>query len=67
MSGTFALGPCWACGNLFAFNPELVPSIVVDEVRQPLCLDCVGRANALRREQGQPVIVPLPGAYGVAE
>jgi hypothetical protein len=58
-----AVGPCWSCGRTFMFDPERVPSIVADGSRQPLCRDCVQRANELRERQGLARIVPLPGAY----
>jgi hypothetical protein len=64
-----ALGPCWACGNVMEFSPTRVPSIVVGGVRQPLCPQCVERANELRAamDPPQPLIVVLPGAYGPDE
>lgn len=58
-----ATGPCWSCKRLFTFDPDKVPSIVVEGVKQPLCRSCVDRANALRKENGNPLIHPLPGAY----
>lgn len=61
------MGPCWSCGNVFQFHPHKVPSIVVGGERQPLCQECVDRANVLRREQGQPLIVPMAGAYDATE
>jgi len=32
-------------------------------VRQPICRDCVGRANANRASAGRPLIDVLPNAY----
>jgi hypothetical protein len=58
-----AIGPCWGCGAMFAFNPDRVPSIVVEGERQALCRACVARANRLRASTGAPPIVPLAGAY----
>jgi hypothetical protein len=71
----FATGPCCLCGDVFSFNPELVPSIPVDEdgritpegVKRPICAECVGLINGLRTEFAQPLIRVAPGAYGVAE
>jgi hypothetical protein len=57
------IGSCFACGRLFSFSPTKVPSIVVEGRREPLCEACVVRANELRAANGQPLIVPLPGAY----
>jgi hypothetical protein len=68
MSGyLLALGPCYLCGAPFSFDPDTVPSVMVDErtnavatddtpaelrVRKQLCDDCVERIEALRKEQG---------------
>ena len=75
----FAFGPCWSCGRAFTFHPDLVPSLPIDPatnlpsdmggdpdrvVRQPICQDCVDRANDKRRRDGRPLIVVIPGAYG---
>lgn len=56
-------GTCAACHNPFSFNPNLVPSVRVNGVREPVCRSCVDRANPLRAEQGLPPIVVLDGAY----
>ena len=68
-----ALGPCWACGTVFAFNPERVPSISIDGrgqpclegqgTKRPLCRDCVNQANQERATLGLDPIPILPGAY----
>lgn len=63
MGYAFAMSPCVVCGKVFTFNPVKVPSIKVNGVWEPACLDCVNRANPLRIENGLEPIVPLPGAY----
>lgn len=65
MSGAyFAMGPCLACGRVFSFNPDLVPSSsAVTGKREPICAACVERINPLRVKNGLAPIVPLPGAY----
>ena len=78
----FAYGPCWSCGRMFTFNPDRVPSIQIDPVtqrptdlggdpararREPICADCVERANAERRRDGREPIVVLPGAYDASQ
>ena len=63
----FAFGECYGCKQMFSFNPDAVPSIRIDGVKQPICRNCVDRANPKRVANGLPPIVPLPGAYGVAE
>jgi len=61
----FVLGPYVRCGKIFSFNPERVPSmrLTPDGPREPICKECVEWANMLRKEEGAPEIVPLPGAY----
>lgn len=60
----FATGPCIGCGRIFTFNPDLVPSVRVGEgVREPICANCVSRANPQRIRNGLDPITPLPGAY----
>jgi hypothetical protein len=59
-----AISPCFGCGQVFSYNPELVPSIRDEKgVRQPVCRDCIDRANPKRIANGLEPIVPLPGAY----
>lgn len=68
MSGyVFVMAPCYCCGLIFSFNPDRVPSIVVDGEREPICADCVERVNPQRVANKLEPIVPLPGAYGPAE
>ena len=57
------IGPCFSCGEIFSFNPMLVPSLHYAGARRPICLACVERANPRRRKAGLPLIVPLSGAY----
>lgn len=58
-----ATGPCWCCEQMFAFHPQLVPSIVVGGMRRQLCRICVELVNRRRAELGvTPVDVPA-GAY----
>lgn len=58
-----ATGFCVGCGSIFTYNPVLVPSVVVNGVREPACLSCVEEANPVRRAKGLDEIVVLPGAY----
>ena len=59
-----AMGSCFGCGRLFSFNPDRVPSITPPGgTREPVCKDCVARANVIRAKNGAPLIVPVPGAY----
>lgn len=56
-------GPCFACGRLFTFNAERVPSIRIEGVRRPVCWECMAAANAKREAQGLAPHPILPGAY----
>jgi hypothetical protein len=67
MGYLFAMGVCVGCRNLFSFNPDLVPSIVVNGEREPVCLTCVRRVNPARIANGLEPIRPLPGAYAPVE
>lgn len=61
----FATGHCYGCGRLFTFNPGLVPSIRIEGSREPICGECVERANPMREANGLEPIRVLPGAYDV--
>jgi Fe-S-cluster-containing dehydrogenase component len=63
----FAYGACIGCHRMFWFNPFRVPSCIVDGTREPVCRECVARANPRRIANGLPPIVPLPGAYEPAD
>lgn len=63
MAYLFAYGPCYACQQPFSFNPYIVPSITINGNREPICEQCIIRANPERIKRGLPAIVPLPGAY----
>lgn len=69
----FAFGPCWACKQLFGFDPDAVPSIPIDPVtgrppdlggdperavRQPICPACIDEANRQRALVDLPPIRP---------
>lgn len=64
MALEIAYGDCFGCGRPFWFSPTRVPSTRdADGVRQPICADCVARANPRRVANGLPPIEPLAGAY----
>lgn len=60
-----AMSPCFGCGGLMTYNPHKVPSIRDPRTgeREPICADCVERANPLRIANGLDPIVVLDGAY----
>lgn len=59
----FCFSECCSCKRPFSYNPNLVPSIRVNGVREPMCGDCVARANPARKKLGLEPIRVLPGAY----
>jgi hypothetical protein len=69
MSFMLAHGCCCGCGSLFSFNPNRVPSIRVNGVREPVCQSCIERSNRIRAAANPPLplIEILPGAYDAEE
>lgn len=63
MSYMTAMSPCFGCRQLFSYNPDKVPSLRVNGVREPVCKGCVERVNPVRIAKWLDPIVPLPGAY----
>jgi hypothetical protein len=60
-------GKCVSCRKLFSFNPNLVPAIRVNGIREPICKTCVDAVNPTRIARGLEPIVILPGAYEAAD
>jgi hypothetical protein len=58
-----AVSGCAACGKPFSYSITKVPSVVVNGSREPICRECVERANPIREERGLARIEILPGAY----
>lgn len=67
MGYVFCMGNCVHCGGLFSFNPDLVPSVVINGTRQPVCRKCVLWANERRAAKGLKLFDVLPGAYEAQE
>jgi hypothetical protein len=63
MGWMFVMGPCYGCGVIFCFNADLVPSLWVKGQREPVCAECVARANPTRVANGLDPIAVLDGAY----
>ena len=63
MGYALCYGPCIGCHRTFEFNPMRVPSVTWNGTREPICRNCVLRANVKRKANGLPPIVPLPDAY----
>lgn len=67
-----ALGTCFTCKEMFQFDPETVPSVLIDPdtgvppdigntdpqnaVAQPICPPCVTDISAKRRAAGKTVL-----------
>lgn len=67
MAYVYCIGTCYTCKGIFSFNPDLVPSIVIEGTREPVCLNCIETANPKRVANGLPRIEILPGAYDPEE
>jgi hypothetical protein len=66
MGVVWATSACVGCSRIFSYNPMRVPSITVrGGSREPICQNCVARANPVRIANGLLLspIVPLPDAY----
>lgn len=61
------IGLCINCKQPFSFNPDRVPSVIVNGTREPLCRACVEWANPVRIAKGLEPIHVLPGAYEAEE
>lgn len=62
----WAMGDCLTCGQMFAFDPERVPSFrwpQPDGPRIQVCQVCMERVNTRRRAEGRDPFPILPGAY----
>ena len=63
MGYALCYGYCAGCGGLFSFSPTRVPSVRINNSREPICKTCVSRVNPIRIKGGLEPIVPLPCAY----
>lgn len=60
MGYALVLGNCIACKRMISFNPNAVPSLMVNGRREPLCEGCANRWNELHPENARPI---RPDAY----
>jgi hypothetical protein len=60
-----AMAPCYVCGRTFMFNPHAVPSIrrPGDDVRMPVCRNCVTVINEERVAAGEAPFTIRRDAY----
>jgi len=63
MGYAYMIGECFGCKQTFSFNPNKVPSIRIEGVKQPVCEVCIEKANPKRKANGLEPIEILPGAY----
>jgi len=63
MGYALATSVCFGCKRTFSYNPMRVPSIRVNNEREPVCASCVVRVNPKRIANGLEPIVPHPDAY----
>jgi hypothetical protein len=56
MAWMFVTGECICCHQIFNFNADHVPSVVVNGNREPVCRTCIERANPERVRRGLPAI-----------
>lgn len=59
------IGNCYGCSKLFSFNPNYVPSIrpTPEAPREPICRECIEKANSQREASGLPPFQIHPEAY----
>jgi hypothetical protein len=67
MGYAIAMSPCISCRRVFSYNPVRVPSVYYRGEREPVCRECIERANPQRIAMGLAPFVPLPGAYDACE
>ncbi len=67
MGYVLAFSSCYGCGAPFSYNPNKVPSIRINGIREPVCKSCIERANPQRIANGLEPIVPAPDAYEYAD
>lgn len=59
-----AFGACICCSQIFAFNPNRVPSTTaLTGQREPVCRACMTYINEMRISAGWQPFEVLPGAY----
>jgi hypothetical protein len=64
MGYVLAYSPCLTCNQVFAYNPQRVPSSdVFTGRREPICRSCFEQINRKRREWGLKPFPLKPDAY----
>ncbi|MEK0326432.1 MAG: hypothetical protein QQN63_12085 [Nitrosopumilus sp.] len=63
MGYIMATSACYGCKCIFSYNPQKVPSIRIDGVREPVCELCIMAANRQREKLGLDLHVIHSDAY----
>lgn len=64
MGFMFMHGFCVGCQTPISFNPNFVPSVRVDGIREPLCKSCFKAWNIIHRiDKGLEPVTLHPQAY----
>lgn len=67
MAFALVFSPCVSCGRTFGYNPNFVPSVKVNGVREPACQSCIEASNPIRIANGLDPWVIQPGAYDAVD
>ena len=63
MGYAFMIGHCLGCKRQIVFNPVRVPSLN----NEPVCRECIEKANPIRIKNGLEPITIHPDAYGACD
>ena len=63
MGYAIVFGPCYQCKQPFGYNPNHVPSLRINNVREPFCRTCIEYANVMRQLRGLESHPIHPEAY----
>ena len=64
------MGHCILCKDIFAFDPQRVPTITDQapcELMYPICRKCIYQINRRLLAGNKMPVIPLAGAYGGEE
>ena len=63
MTFVSVIGDCYGCKRIFSFNPDFVPSLRVNGIKEPFCKSCIDKANPVRIANGLEPLRIHPMAY----
>jgi hypothetical protein len=67
MGYALVYGFCCICNQSMTFNPVHVPSVRIEDKREPVCKSCIEKANVVRKEKSLEPISLLPDAYDACD